>query len=375
MLHASIGADKIPVDGVKHMPDQAFTVTHRAALLIATILSLHLVAPSFASEAVDPLFADDVLLEVTLTAPLRKMSRDKADEPDYSDGTLAYVDADGQERVLDLQVRPRGKSRRDRQVCAFPPLRLNFKKKQLEDTVFVNQNVLKLVTHCKSSPAFQRYVLKEYLAYRIFNLLSDASFKVRLLKVTYIDSERNAKPLERYGFLIEHKKRLAARLGTETADPVRIDSAELEPVQASIAELYQYLVSNTDYSFIAAPPGDTCCHNAILLKGPDGSYLPVPYDLDRTGLVDPPNALPDENLGQRSVRDRLYRGFCRDPQYLSDAIAKTLEMRPEIEALFADQPDLTPGDRKKAAKYLAAFYRTVEDPESTERRLKCRGKL
>jgi len=374
MLHASIRADKIPADGVQHMPVHVSTITHRAVLIIATILSFNLVAPAFASETVDPLFTGDAPLEVTLTAPLRKMSRDKDEEPEYSDGTLAYIDASGEERVLDLQVRPRGKSRRDRRVCAFPPLRLNFETKQLDDTVFANQNVLKLVTHCKSSPAFQRYVLKEYLAYRIFNLLSDASFKVRLLKVTYVDSERNAKPVERYGFLIEHKKRLAARLGTEAVEPVRIRASELEPAQASIAELYQYLVSNTDYSFIAAPPGDTCCHNAILLRGPDESYLPVPYDLDRTGIVDPPNALPDENLGQRTVRDRLYRGFCRDSQYLSDAIAKTVEVRPQIEALFDEQPDLTPGDRKKAASYLASFYRTVEDPESRERRLKCRGK-
>lgn len=357
------------------MPDDhTSTGAWRLIPTVTTILLFSLVFPASASEPVDSLFAEDALLEVTLTAPLRKMSRDKADEPEYSDGTLAYIDKSGEERVLDLQVRPRGKSRRDRRVCTFPPLRLNFKEEQVADTVFVNQNILKLVTHCKSSPAFQRYVLKEYLAYRIFNLLSDASFKVRLLKVTYVDSERNAKPVERYGFLIEHKKRLAARLGTEAVDPVRISASELEPVQASIAELYQYLVSNTDFSFIAAPPGDTCCHNAILLKGPDENYLPVPYDLDRTGIVDPPNALPDKNLGQRTVRDRLYRGFCRDSQYLSDAIAKTVEMRPQIEALFDDQPDLTPGDRKKAASYLASFYRTVEDPESRERRLKCRGK-
>jgi len=357
-----------------------------AHLFIFTLFGIPLAA---AQSTPDPLFADTATLAVTLTAPLRQMSRDRSDEPEYLPGTFSYVDSAGAERSFDIRVRPRGKSRREREVCRFPPLRLNFEKKQVRDTLFDHQNVLKLVTHCRSSKSFQDFVLREYLAYRMLNLLTDVSFKVRLLKVTYLDSQRNSKPYERYGFFIEHKKRLADRLGLAVAEPVSISTDQLAPEQASIAELFQFLISNTDFSFIAAPPGEICCHNAILLRddtppampGDDfaatvtGAFLPVPYDFDRSGMVDPPNALPDENLGQKSVRDRLYRGFCRGGQYQAQAIEKTVTMRSEFEALINDQVDLGNGDRKEMLRFLEAYYRILERPSMRERMLKCRPPL
>lgn len=327
---------------------------------------------SVASTVGDPLFEDEAVLAVTLNAPLKKLARDRAKEPEYRPGTLAYTDADGTQQVFDLQVRPRGKSRRNREVCAFPPLRLNFRTKQLQDTLFENQNILKLVTHCKSSKKFESYLLKELLVYRLFNLLSDTSFRVRLLKVNYVDSEAGGKPYERYGFLIEHKNRMAARLDTEPVETGRIKPSELDSRQASIGELFQYLVSNADFSFIDGPPDEGCCHNAILLAGPAETYLPVPYDFDRTGLVSPSNSLPAEEFGQRTYRDRVFRGLCRDPQYLTDAIAETVAKRPELEAIVANLTELSERDRRSVSRFIEGFYKTVEDPKRRDRALKCR---
>jgi hypothetical protein len=323
----------------------------------------------------DPLFADHEPLAVTIKAPLRALARDRAEEPEYRPGTFSFTDLDGSLKEVEIKVRPRGKSRRRSDVCRFPPLRLNFRKKQVQDTLLDEQNVLKLVTHCRSSEQFQQYVLKEYLAYRLFNLMSDVSFRVRLLKITYIDSERDAKPLERYGFLIEHKNRLAQRLGTTVVDLNSIGYSDLAPEQASLVELYQYMISNTDFSIIAAMEGESCCHNSILLQGPGETYLPVPYDFDRTGFVDPPNGEPAEELGQRSLRDRLYRGFCRDPLFTEAAIAKADALRPQFEALIAQQADLSGRSQKKITDFLAGYYRTAQDPKRREAKMKCRGPM
>ena len=347
--------------------------------LIAVGFLASLAGGGLAATSEDPLFAEDSVVSITLSGPLRAMSRDRADDPEYRPGTLSLAGANaldsGDEEKFEIRIRPRGKSRRDRSVCRFPPLRVNFKKGQVKNTLFAGQNALKLVTHCQTSESFQRYVLKEYLVYRIFNLLTDVSFRVRLLKVTYVDSETNAKPYERFGFFMEHKNRLAIRMGTTVAEPVRIQSAELDPVQASIGELFQYLVSNTDFSFLAAPPGETCCHNAILLHAEDGKYLPVPYDFDRTGLVDPPSALPDENLGQRTVRDRLFRGFCRPEPYLSDGLAKVQSQRSAIHSLIRGQTDLSSSDQNRMLKFVDDFYRIIDDERDRERKLKCRRPL
>lgn len=345
-----------------------------AQVLLLTItfsLPLH----ALASADGDPLFTDDSVLAVTLTAPLRALSRDRDAEPEYRPGRFSFTDIDGAVKEVDIKVRPRGKSRRKKDVCRFPPLRLNFPKKQVEGTLFDQQNILKLVTHCRSSESFQQYVLKEYLAYRMFNLMSDASFRVRLLKITYLDSERDSKPLERYGFLIEHKNRLADRLDTGVAEVNSIGYTALVPEQSSLVELFQYMISNTDFSIIAAIEGESCCHNSVLLEGPDDTYLPVPYDFDRTGLVDPPNGEPAEELGQRNLRDRLYRGFCRDPQYTNGAIAKAAELRPQFESLIGQLPDLSERMRKKAVDFLAAYYRIAEDPKRREAKMECRGPM
>lgn len=325
----------------------------------------------------DPLFGSDDVLEVSLTGDLRAISRDRKEEPESRPGTLSYTDANGQQVTLNVMLEPRGKSRRTRKVCTFPPLWVEFDKAQVGDTLFAKQKRLKMVTYCRSPESFQDYVLKEYLAYRIFNVLSDQSFRVRLLRVAFTEQEGGRDPLVRYGFFIEHKGRLAKRLDARVAEPAeRISPQRLEPEQAAIAALFQFMVSNTDFSFIAPPVDDVCCHNAVLLepKGePSASvlYHPVPYDFDRTGLVDPPNGLPAAELGQRSFRDRVYRGFCREPQ-LDEAVAKTLAARPAIEALVREQADLGSRSREQALRFLASYYEQVEDPGRRDRALKCR---
>lgn len=328
----------------------------------------------------DALFAADDVLEVTVAGPLREMSRDRAEEPELRPGILSYLDADGVSRTLNVELQPRGQSRRDREVCTFPPLWVHFDKDAVHDTLFEKQKRLKMVTYCRSPQSFQDYIVKEYLAYRIFNLLTDASFRVRLLKVSFQEAESGSDPLVRYGFFIEHKNRLAKRLDRKVYETEeRISPDVLEPQQTAVAELFQFLVSNTDFSFIAPPADDTCCHNAVLFseKGLAGQeegalVLPIPYDFDRTGLVNPPNGLPAAELGQRSFKDRVYRGMCRDPQYLEAALEITRAARPGIEQLIREEAALSPRGRDQALKFVRSYYETIDNPKRLERALKCR---
>jgi hypothetical protein len=119
-----------------------------------------------------PLFADDATLEVTISAPFRTLMRERPDV-EYLEGTFAYTGSDGSTTTLELKLRTRGNYRRDEEHCDFAPIRLNFRKRQVADTLFDGQDKLKLVTHCRSSePVYEFYLLREYFAYRFYSVLT-----------------------------------------------------------------------------------------------------------------------------------------------------------------------------------------------------------
>ena len=166
----------------------------------------------------NPLFADHSLLEITITAPISTLMRERSSE-EYVMGQLSYRDEESDAVVLDVGIRARGRFRRDKDVCSFAPLRLNFKKETTRKTLFTRTNKIKLVTHCRDKSArYSQGVLKEYLAYRILNTMTDKSFRVRLLRITYVDTEATKGNRVEFGFLIEPDGDLAKRLGMKVLD-------------------------------------------------------------------------------------------------------------------------------------------------------------
>ena len=89
---------------------------------IATSIFLTLSASAQVSEAPDPLFQDDETLQVTITAPLTTLVRERPKD-DYLPGVFQYTETDGTAVKFDLQIRTRGHFRH--KTCDYPPLRLN----------------------------------------------------------------------------------------------------------------------------------------------------------------------------------------------------------------------------------------------------------
>lgn len=312
----------------------------------------------------DPLFESETPLSIRISAPLRTMARDRDEDPEYRAGTLDLLEEGAAAASFTIKIKPRGKSRRDRKICRFPPLRVNFRKREVEDTVFAGQDKLKLVTHCRRSERHQNYVYKEYLAYRMLNRVTDAGFRVRPLTIEYVDTDRRGRELTRFGFFIEDEDRLAARLGLATVDVAGIDRQALDPEHSSLMDHFQFLIGNTDYSFFAGPEGERCCHNARLVRTTDGRYLPMPYDFDMTGFVDPPYAMVSELLPIRSVRTRLYRGLCRGPEPREAAVARLQAVRTVLFETLRTETALEKRHREQALDYVADFYSIIDDPDA-----------
>lgn len=341
---------------------------HRRSLLltaIAPLAFLSFVGIAAAQDDNNPLFLSQDLLEVRIEAPLYTLIRKRPDE-EYLDGKFSYTAADGTEQTLDLKIRTRGKYRRLKKTCRLPPIRLNFRKGQVEDTEFAGEDKLKLVTHCKTSDRYEQLVLREYLAYRILNTLTDKSFGARLMRVTYVDSDGKEKPITRFGFVIEDDEDIADRIGEELMTSTGISYDELDRRQAILISVFEYMIGNTDFSLIRGPAGDDCCHNIVLYSAANNMITPIPYDFDFAGIVNAPYAEPNPQLPIKNVRTRFYRGRCMYNDYLDDTFGLLKEKEPAVRAELAAL-ELNTKYAKEVTRYLDSFYKTINDQESIDK--------
>jgi hypothetical protein len=321
--------------------------------------------PAAAAGLPDPLFRDDAALEVVITAPLSSLLRARPEQPEL-EGVFSYKEADGTSVDLDMKIRVRGRFRK--RVCDFPPLNLNFRKSQVEGTLLDHQNKLKMVVHCKDSGRYHQAVLREYLAYRLLNSLTELSFRVRLLQVTYVDSDERRSRMVRPAFVIEHRNRLAERVGRESLEIERTEVSAIQPDHLNLTSMFQFFIGNTDFSPYLGSNNE-CCHNHEMFGNEAGSLLAIPYDFDLSGFVNAPYAAPDPELGIDSVRQRLYRGYCVNNRYVEASVDRFQEARDALYALVANQQELEPTVREYIASYMDEFYEIIGDPREAERQI------
>ena len=314
-----------------------------------------------------PLFASDETLDVTFVVPIETVVDDAERRP-VVEGYMEYTNDAGQTVRLDLEMNTRGHSRLE--YCRFPPLKIDLKRKQAEDTLFDGQNKLKVVTHCRGGDTFERYLLQEYSIYDAFNVIAERSFRVRPLRVTYRDSEGDEDDQVHPAFFIETDHEVADRYDMEEVAVSQIDPAQLEPRHAIKHALFQYLIGNTDWSAIRGPADDNCCHNTKPLAPPgqQDKWISLPYDFDQAGIINTRYSAPASELGIRSVRQRVYRGRCEHHDYLDEVIAIFNDRRSTLEAALL--PDGLEGrTRNSAERYINQFYEIINDPETLRREI------
>lgn len=319
------------------------------AFILASLASL-MSMPAFAANAPAPLFASDQPIRVTIKAPMAAVTSDRSGN-EHS-GTLSLA---GSAESYPIGLSARGITRRQGDICQFPPLRVDFAGNPAG--LFAGQNRLKLVTHCRKSEDFQQKVLLEYAAYRLYNLLTPLSFRARLATIDYVDD--SGRPyVTRIGFFLEDIDDVAARNGmTRARTPDRVPLAQIEKRGGARFAMFNYMIGNLDWSMRAGPAGEGCCHNGRLLASAGSSiYTPVPYDFDFSGLVDAPYATPPEGFRLGSVRQRVYRGYCSHGVDGQAVAAEMVARRGEMTAMLAQIPGLAEKTRARAATYLDGFF-------------------
>lgn len=314
-------------------------------------------------EVYEDMFGIDEPLNLSLKFDIRNFRRTRSEEK-YHPAEMTCVLNDSFRVSNPVRVKARGIYRRDH--CSMPPFWLNIRYSGLENEELEGIRRMKMVTRCRDSKQCSDYVLREYLVYKIYNLVTPYSFRVRLVNMKFIDTGRENKESQCWTFLIEPDDMMAARLRGRV---VKSDVLSMRTVNQEVMDrlaMFQYMIGNGDYSV-------TGRHNlkimALEAPGPRG-FVPVPYDFDYTGFVNANYAIPGEALGIKSVKERYYLGPCRTEDLYLDAIQDLESVRDEIEALIWSFDYLEEEEKFDLIGYVESFFNTASSERFIERNIK-----
>jgi len=321
------------------------------------------VDPGQATPPQTRLFASDEPVELTLEANWDRLKDDRSQESEERPGRVHWKNEEAREIAIPIHVRTRGTFRLMRRTCSFPPIRLTFPSTGTEGTIFEGQDKVKVVTHCRDRDEYEQNVLEEYLAYRIYNLLTDISFRVRLARITYVDSRERDEPVTRMAFLIEDEDAMAARLDGTMVEVPSAPPSDFSQEQAALMYVFQFMIGNTDWAI-------SQFHNVKAMRI-GGDYFPVPYDFDWSGLVDAPYAGPNPKIADRieNVRERLFWGACNDAIDYQALFARLRGKREAILALPQSIPGLSERNQRSAVEYLQGFYEVIDSENAARRQI------
>jgi hypothetical protein len=303
-------------------------------------------------------FEDTSIINATIAVNISNLFKNYQTKGYTTQAFLTCSMADGKTVADSIQLEIRGNFRRE--YCHIPPLKIDFKYDS--NCVLSPLKTLKLVSKCKSFKDNDQYLLMEYLVYRIYNLLTDKSFRVRLLQLKLDDIESQRKDFASYAFLIEDATDMAKRNGCKEQKQGKFEQESTERYQTTMVSIFQYMIGNTDWSTLAR-------HNICLIadnKNPNGPPLAVPYDFDFSGLVGTTYSIPDEKLGIDDVRERLYRGFPRTEKEINEVLEIFKQKEDAIYKMIDEFAILTASSKKYMTSYLQTFFATIKNPKAVK---------
>ena len=197
---------------------------------------------------------------------------------------------------IEVSLRARGNFRRKH--CYFKPVKIKIKKRDASNTIFSDNRTLKLVLPCKNDRDKNDNILKEFIAYKIYEIISPFYFKTRRLEINYTDQKRkNQKNFNLVGFFVEDDDKVARRFDSKIIKR-KISPLAMDDFNSVNLSFFNFLVGNTDFSSAHQ-------HNGKLLFY-EKKIIPIPYDFDLTGWVKPKYGSGITNRLGYSFEERNY---------------------------------------------------------------------
>ncbi len=305
------------------------------------------------------LFQGGEPIKLTLVTDVVKLQNDKSDDPEYIKGLLIHHISTYKFESFDMKVKARGNTRRMTDLCDFPPLKFNLKKNGVKNTIFDGLDKLKFVSQCRQEEEFQAYLLEEYLLYKTYNILTENSYRTRLVEIEIRDHKLKTETIKMTGFLIEDDKELAKRMDSKEFKGQVYSQDSCEAQSVDVLSMYQYMIGNTDWYVNTG-------HNIDVFEKKDGSLIPVPYDFDFAGVINTPYAQPSKEIPIKRVTQRYFKGSCRDDEALNPVIELFRSKQNEIYDLYNSFAFLPKPVIRKSLRYYSKFYKILNDSTTAE---------
>jgi hypothetical protein len=254
---------------------------------------------------------------------------------------------------LTVEVRSRGVTRKN--YCTFPPLRVQLKKAVPAERGWGDYRNYKLVTHCSDSLRDEELLFREYLVYKMYEMLSKLSLRTQLVDMHYISMSGDT--VRRHAFLIENEEEMNDRLGLQALDPESSSVKRIHFDHYKRFVLFQYMVGNTDWNLSSG-------HNTQYVLEP-GSETPIviPYDFDYCGLVNASYARPFPSLPIADVRERyfMYRGKKDDD--FTQAVQEFRDLKESWYQVVNESSYLSQASKNDIIGFLDDFFEVIERPD------------
>lgn len=306
------------------------------------------------------LFDEDGIYDITLKFDITEYRKNK-DDKEYLDAHISYLSNGG---IITKKIKLRSRGEFRRKFCDMPPIMLNFDLDDSTKDEFHSINKMKLVTVCPEGD--KEYLLKEFLAYKLYSILTPESYRVRLLRVNYVNTAKQDKEITDFAFVIEPVELLSRRIESVEIKTTNLSQKNVKPEMMDRVAIFNYMIGNTDWSVPIA-------HNIQLFaqynsERPDLAAI-IPFDFDFSGLVNTHYAAPFQTLNISSVRERLYLGMCRNKETYIRALTEFSDHKDDFYRVIREFPWLDERSKEDMIFYLEGFFEALKKPEALARTL------
>ena len=329
-------------------------ITFKSKLLLAGTAIFILLNSALRAQQIfkqDLLFSNKKPLKIKLNYSNKNLNKNTNDSTFIKSKLIFFEKKTNKE--IQVSLRARGNFRRKH--CYFTPVKIKIKKSDALNTIFSDNRTLKLVLPCKNNRDKNDNILKEFIAYKIYEIISPYYFKTRRLEVDYTN-QKNKKGINYNlaGFLIEDDDKVAKRFDGKIVKR-KISPLAMDDFNSVNLSFFNFLIGNTDFSSAHQHNGKLLFHKKKI--------IPIPYDFDLTGWVKPKYGLGITNRLGYSFEERNYIGFKRGKNIYSKVRNHYLRLKEKIfntVELYESEFEY-----KKSYNlmmdYLRGFYEILED--------------